>query len=206
MKCYSNTYLINLKVRSISVINYKVQPSCYVCAWSTLEQRWYIHSKMQQHTYLGCWPRHKSGRTIPPLGHLLGEGSGTHSGTCHTQTCHAKTPTHIYSTCHVLQQQKQTYQLHTLHLPHTTGKVSQQLQPNVNTQHLNMYKYSKVINMTIAVQHKHAASLTQQGTNLKPAAQYKYTKPVSHNRETTLKPAAQHKLSHTATLVRSHGV
>ena len=96
--------------------------------------------------------------------------------------------------------------------------------------------------MTIAVQHKHAASLTQQGTNLKPAAQYKYTKPVSHNRETTLttvahttpvshnrettlttaaqykctpvshnrettlKPAAQHKLSHTATLVRSHGV
>ena len=103
-KCYSNTSHINQKVWSISVTNYKVQLSCCVCAWSTFEQRWYIHSKMQQHTYLGCWPRHKSGRTIPPLGHLLGEGSGTHSGTCHTQTCHAKTPTHIYSTCHVLQQ------------------------------------------------------------------------------------------------------
>jgi len=37
---------------------------------------------------------------------------------------------------------KLTYQLHTLHLPHTTGKVSQQLQPNVNIQHLNIYKYS----------------------------------------------------------------
>ena len=83
---------------------------------------------------------------------------------------------------------KLTYQLHTLHLSHTTGKVSQQLQPNVNIQHLNIYKYSRATNMTTAVQHKHAASLTKQGTNLKTAAQYKYTKPVLHNRESWKQP------------------